>query len=74
MKDLFKDLPDAILNLQEIVDKITPFELARDVLLPKFDIPEEFIDPEDAKDGGNRGENATYGILPMKGRKNDIPK
>jgi len=57
MKALFKDQPDAILNIQEVIDKIEPFELARDVLLPVFDIPEEFKVAEDA-DGGNRGENA----------------
>ena len=58
MKELFKDLPEAILNIQEILDKIEPYELARDVLLPKFDIPEEFAHPEDELDGGKRGENA----------------
>jgi len=50
MKQLFADLPDAIINTQEIVDKIETFELARDVLLPKFDIPEEFQDPKDLED------------------------
>jgi len=39
MKSLFKDLPEAIINIQEIVDKIEPFVLARDVLLPAFNIP-----------------------------------
>lgn len=58
MKEAFKDLPESILNLQEIVNKIEPFELARDVLLPKFDIPAEFQVAEDAQDGGKRGENA----------------
>ena len=57
MKDLFKDIPDAILNIQEIVDKIVVFDLARDVLLPAFDIPEEFKDEKDEEDGGKRGEN-----------------
>jgi len=57
MKGLFKDLPESILNVQEVLDKVEPYELARDVLLPKFDIPEEFKVPEDAVDGGNRGEN-----------------
>ena len=47
MKQLFADLPEAIINTQEVVDKIETFELARDVLLPKFDIPEEFTDPKD---------------------------
>ena len=58
MKSLFKDIPEAIINIQEVVDKIDPFELARDVLLPKFDIPASFIDPADTVDSGNRGENA----------------
>ncbi|CAM3863561.1 DNA polymerase III subunit alpha [Sphingobacterium prati] len=57
MKTLFKDLPEAILNIQEIVDKVEIFKLNRDVLLPKFDIPEEFQVAEDNEDGGKRGEN-----------------
>ena len=57
MKTLFNDLPDAIANIQEVVDKIEPFVLARDVLLPKFDIPEQFQVAEDDADGGKRGEN-----------------
>lgn len=57
MKKLFADHPEAILNIQEIVDKIEPFTLARDVLLPAFDIPEEFQDAADLEDGGKRGEN-----------------
>ena len=57
MKTLFKDVPEAISNIQEVVDKIEIFTLARDVLLPAFDIPEEFKDEEDEKDEGKRGEN-----------------
>jgi len=56
MKTLFEDLPEAIANIAEVVDKIEPFSLARDVLLPNFAIPEKFLNPEDA-DGGKRGEN-----------------
>ena len=74
MKELFKDIPDAILNVQEIVDKIQPFELARDVLLPKFDIPEDFKDPEDALDGGNRGENAYLRHITYEGAKKRYPE
>ncbi len=69
MKNLFKDLPEAITNTQEIVDKIEVYTLARDVLLPKFDIPEQFIDPEDAVDGGVRGENAYLKHLTFEGAK-----
>ena len=55
---VLSDLPESIENITEIVDKIEVFTLNRDVLLPKFDIPEEFINPEDNKDGGKkRGES-----------------
>ena len=57
MKTLFADLPEAIINIQEIVDKVEIFTLARDVLLPAFDIPEEFKDVKDEEDKGKRGEN-----------------
>ncbi|WP_461487167.1 DNA polymerase III subunit alpha, partial [Pedobacter sp.] len=57
MKALFADVPDAIINIQEIIDKIEIYKLAREVLLPKFDIPEEFEVAEDETDGGKRGEN-----------------
>jgi DNA polymerase-3 subunit alpha len=58
MKALFKDLPEAISNTVEVANKIEAYELARDVLLPAFDIGEEFKHPEDLIDGGKRGENA----------------
>ncbi|MEZ4810293.1 MAG: DNA polymerase III subunit alpha [Allomuricauda sp.] len=58
MKALFKDIPEAILNIHEIVDKVETYDLARDVLLPKFNIPENFKVTEDDEDGGKRGENA----------------
>lgn len=57
MKELFLDLPEAIESIDEIIDKCEPYRLAREVLLPAFEIPEEFQDPEDEKDGGKRGEN-----------------
>ncbi|MEH6682311.1 MAG: DNA polymerase III subunit alpha [Sediminicola sp.] len=69
MKELFKDLPESILNVQQIVDKIEPFELARDVLLPKFSIPEEFKVAEDNIDGGKRGENAYLRHITYEGAK-----
>ena len=58
MKNLFKDVPDALLNTEEVVSKCTGYQLARDVLLPEYDIPSKFISAEDKKDGGKRGENA----------------
>ena len=67
MKKLFADLPEAITNIQEIVDKVEIYSLYRDVLLPKYDIPEEFKVPEDEADGGVRGENAYLRHLTMVG-------
>jgi len=58
MKELFKDVPEAILNIGEVVGKIEPFSLARDVLLPKFDIPKEFHDTADESEDGTGSENA----------------
>ena len=57
MKELFNDLPDSITNIQEIIDKVEVYDLKRDVLLPAFDIPTEFINSKDTEDGGKRGEN-----------------
>lgn len=57
MKQLFKDYPQAIDNISELVDKCEYYTLEREVMLPKFDIPEEFKDPQDEADGGKRGEN-----------------
>ena len=74
MKMLFNDLPEAIINIQEIVDKIEIFDLARSVLLPKFEIPTEFINPEDEIDGGVRGENAYLRHLTFEGAKKRYPE
>ena len=41
MNELFKDVPQAIDYTNEIVDKITPPKLKRDILLPNFPLPPE---------------------------------
>ncbi|HEX8607851.1 MAG TPA: DNA polymerase III subunit alpha, partial [Pedobacter sp.] len=69
MKALFADLPEAIINIQSIVDKIEIYALAREVLLPKFDIPHEFLVLEDEADGGKRGENKYLRYLTYEGAK-----
>tara|TARA_R110002050_G_scaffold94765_2_gene197250 strand:+ start:111168 stop:115556 length:4389 start_codon:yes stop_codon:yes gene_type:complete len=69
MKQLFKDIPEAISNVQEVVDKIEGYQLARDVLLPAFDIPDEFKHEDDLVDGGKRGENAFLKHLTFVGAK-----
>jgi DNA polymerase-3 subunit alpha len=74
MKEIFRDLPETILNIQEVVNKIEPYELARDVLLPKFGIPDEFKIVEDEADGGNRGENAYLRHITYEGSKKRYPE
>ncbi len=69
MKELFLDLPEAIENIEEILNKCEPYGLAREVLLPAFDIPEEFQDPLDKEDGGKRGENNFLRHLTYEGAK-----
>src|SRR6056300_272216 len=67
MKTLFQDVPEAILNIQALVDKIEAFELARDVLLPKFDIPEDYQVANDPD--GKKGENNYLRYLTYEGAK-----
>ncbi|MDQ0106605.1 DNA polymerase-3 subunit alpha [Chitinophaga terrae (ex Kim and Jung 2007)] len=43
MTQLFHDLPQAIDNTNEIVDKVQLLDLKRDILLPNFPIPKEFL-------------------------------
>ncbi len=69
MVKLFADLPEAIENIQEIIDQTERYKLAMDVLLPAFDIPKEFVDPKDIEDGGKRGENAFLRHLTYEGAK-----
>lgn len=42
MAETFKDLPEALDNTNEIVDKVELLNLKRDILLPAFPIPKEF--------------------------------
>ncbi len=58
MHQAFADLPEALNNLSYVLAKVEPFTLAREVLLPAFDIPVDFLVAEDKADSGKRGENA----------------
>ena len=46
MKNLFSDIPEAINNISEIIDKIEVYDLERKVVLPKYKVPSEFKDDE----------------------------
>ncbi len=70
MKDLFQDVPQAILNIQNLVEKIESFSLAREVLLPKFEIPEDY---KVADDEGKQGENNYLRYLTYEGAKERYP-
>ncbi|MCC5929787.1 MAG: DNA polymerase III subunit alpha [Cyclobacteriaceae bacterium] len=47
MKALFSGLPEAIHNISEILEKIDDFELKREVLLPRYNIPSGFETEDD---------------------------
>ena len=74
MKALFLDVPEAIKSVDEIISKCEHYPLAREVLLPAFDIPEQFIDPQDEVDGGKRGENNYLRFLAYEGAKRRYPE
>ena len=43
MLDMFYKHPEAISNTLEVAEKITSFKIDKDPILPKFDLPEEFL-------------------------------
>ncbi len=47
MTQLFSDLPEAIDNTNDIVDKIQPLKLKQDIMLPNYVIPEGFATQDD---------------------------
>src|SRR5690606_34505488 len=57
---------------QEILDKIETYSLSREVLLPKFDVPEEFQQENDAD--GIIGQNAYLKHLTFQGAKKRYPE
>ncbi len=74
MKELFVDIPEAIESIDEIIDKCEHYPLAREVLLPAFDIPKEFISHEDEVDGGKRGENNYLRHITYEGARKRYPE
>ncbi len=47
MQQIFTDLPQALENTFEIVEKVKPLKLERDILLPHFVVPPEFNNDQD---------------------------
>ena len=50
MEAIFSDIPEAIANTQEIVDKIELYDIDHGPIMPKFDIPASFGKEEDYPD------------------------
>ncbi len=47
MSSIFSELPEALDNTEEIVSKIEPLKLKRDILLPIFKLPDGFNDADE---------------------------
>lgn len=47
MRDLFKDVPQALATTQEIVDKVETYKLDVDPIMPDFILPDGFTDEDD---------------------------
>jgi len=47
MSELFSDVPEAIENTNEIVDKVDILDLKRDILLPNFPLPTGFTNADE---------------------------
>lgn len=47
MYQLYKDIPEAMENTMEIFDKVDTPKLKRDILLPNFTLPKEFLNMDD---------------------------
>ena len=50
MAAIFADIPEALVNTQEIVDKVELYDIDHDPIMPKFDIPASFGREEDYPD------------------------
>lgn len=47
MSELFKDLPEALDNTNEIVSKVEDFSIKSELLLPHYSVPTGFVDMDD---------------------------
>ena len=50
MEAIFSDIPEALANTQEIVDKVEVYDIDHEPIMPKFDIPASFGKEEDYPD------------------------
>ena len=64
MLKIFSDIPESIYNISEIIDKVESFDLAREVLLPDFKVPEYILTNVNEPTNGSL---ATLNAKPEKG-------
>lgn len=74
MWELFSDLPEAFDTITEIINKVEPFTLKREIALPEFEIPEQFVDPSDKENHTHNGENKYLRYLAFEGAKKRYPE
>ena len=72
MLKIFSDIPESIYNVSEIIDKVESFDLAREVLLPDFKVPEKFLQKDDFDN--QKGQNLYLRHLTIEGVKNKYGK
>jgi len=64
MKELFSDLPEAIDNTNEIIEKVDHLDLSSELLLPHYSIPDEFNSMADyLRDLTYKGAKKRYGEI-----------
>lgn len=64
MEKLFHDVPEALDNTNEIVDKVTPFKLKSDIMLPEYPLPQGFSDNDSYLEFlTNQGAVKRYGVI-----------
>jgi len=68
MLKIFKDVPESLYNISEIIKKVESFDLAREVLLPDFKVPKKFIQKDDFDN--QKGQNLYLRHLTIEGVKN----
>jgi len=65
MKTLFADIPEAIINTQEVADKVEIFRLDHKPIMPEFKIPDEFKNADEyLRHITYLGANERYGEVP----------
>ena len=47
MNEIFADIPEALANTQEILDKVEFYSIDHDAILPDFPLPKGFTDEDD---------------------------